>query len=181
MLRKFVFFFLLPFIWGCSQLSKKDCSNIDWFELGKKDGRQGSRSTLFLQHSLKCTKLPKSEEYHRGRKEGLIDFCTLEGGIDYGLTGALYIGQCSDFSRMKVKSFKTGLEKGREIYRQTELISELNQSLQDVQYELGSSFHEQDELRELEIQRQSLLIELKSERLYMEKLIRSLPPRNQKH
>ncbi len=151
---------------------------MDWYKLGKEDGTRGERSTLFLQHSLKCKKLPKSSEYHRGRKAGLVDFCTLEGGIDYGLTGALYIGQCSDFPSIKVKSFKTGLEKGRAVYRQTEFISELNQNLSDIKFELESSFHEGEELRELEIQRQSLEIELKSERQFLDQLIRTLPPRN---
>ncbi len=178
--KKFFFplFIAVIFFSNCSQLEKKDCAQIDWYELGKRDGAKGSRSTLFLQHSLKCKKLPKSSEYHRGRKVGLRDFCTLESGIDYGLTGALYIGQCDDFSSTQIKSFKTGLTKGRDVYRQTELISELTQNLKDIEYELGTTFHEKEEMRELEIQRQSLVIELRSERQYLDKLIRSLPPRN---
>ncbi|MAF77261.1 MAG: hypothetical protein CME63_04995 [Halobacteriovoraceae bacterium] len=162
---------------SCSQLDKKDCSQIDWFELGKKDGSVGRRSTMFLQHSLKCSKLPESKEYHNGRKEGLIDFCTLEGGIDYGLSGALYIGQCDEFKQKSLKSFKVGLEKGRLIYRQNELIAELNQNLKDVTYELSTSFHSKEETRDLEIHKQSLMEELKSERQYLDQLIRALPPR----
>ena len=162
---------------SCSQLEKKDCSNINWYELGKKDGAKGRRSTMFVQHSLKCSELPKSSAYKKGRKEGLLSFCTLEGGVDYGLTGALYIGQCSDFGKNAIKTFKSGLKRGLAVYRQNELISELDQKLRDVKFDLTTSFHEKDEARELEIQKQSLEKELRTEREFLNKLIKGLPPR----
>ena len=169
---------ILLILTSCSQLEKKDCSQIDWYELGKKDGVKGRRSTMFIQHSLKCSELPKSSQYKAGRKEGLKSFCTLEGGVDYGLSGALYIGQCSDFGNNAIATFKSGLKKGREIYRQNELISELDQRLKDVKFDLSTSFHEKDEVRELEIQKQSLEQELRTERHFLNKLIKALPPRN---
>ena len=172
----------LPLLYmnSCSQLQKKDCSEIDWFALGKSDGEVGQRSTMFLQHSLKCAKLPESSTYRRGRNEGLKQFCTLAGGIDYGLTGALYIGQCDKFPENSLKSFKLGLDKGRRVYRQNELISELDQNLKDVKFELGTSFHDQEESRELEFHKQSLQEELKTERQFLDQLIRGLPPRKEK-
>ncbi len=171
-------FFLVLSLSACSQLAKEDCAHIDWFELGRKDGEVGHRSTMFIQHSLKCSKAPEASTYKEGRKLGLKKFCTLEGGVDYGLNGSLYIGQCSDYGDKAIKAFKLGLDKGRQVYRQNELINELDQKLKDIKFELGTSFHERAQVRDLEIQKQSLETEIKSERIFLNQLIKGLPPRN---
>ena len=64
---------------GCSTLSKNECLQANWYELGWKDGNLGKPRSLFQEHADACVKhnvRAEKTEYFRGRDDGLKNFCT---------------------------------------------------------------------------------------------------------
>ena len=47
---------LMSLILSCASLSKNECLQADWFEIGRKDGVMGRPRALFQQHSDACSK-----------------------------------------------------------------------------------------------------------------------------
>ena len=63
---------------GSSQPPKATCANIDWFEIGRADGRQGALAKKFEEYRTRCEPLgtpPAADVYGNGRELGLLEFC----------------------------------------------------------------------------------------------------------
>jgi hypothetical protein len=55
---------------GCSTLSKNECLQANWYELGWRDGNLGKPRSLFQEHADACVKhnvRAEKTEYFRGR------------------------------------------------------------------------------------------------------------------
>lgn len=174
-MKKFLILVSLFTFLSCSHLDKRDCEHINWREVGRGDGAVGQRSTYLYQHGLRCSQTPDEEEYYAGRKEGLFQFCTLKGGIQYGLEGGSYFGQCTGDYQSQEPDFLKGYIKGREVYLQSEEIRELTEKKERIEYELSTSFHDSEESYELESEKNAIKAQIAQEKAYLDKLIRSLP------
>ena len=88
---------ILLSISGCATLSREDCMQGSWFELGLHDGRMGKPFNRLAQHQKSCLEFNihiDSKQYNAGRKQGLQTFCQLDNAIHIGLKGQLYQSVC---------------------------------------------------------------------------------------
>jgi hypothetical protein len=119
-------------IFGCASLSKNECLQADWFEIGRKDGVMGSPRALFQRHCDSCSKhdvIPDRDLYFTGRNEGLKVYCTEESGFEQGRLGRKYEFVCSgEFEQ----DFLAGYHRGREIYRYESKVATLDKRLKRI-------------------------------------------------
>lgn len=78
-------------------MTKKECLAGDWYAAGLEDGANGLRETNFDARAAACYEYDASADlasYQDGRAEGLMRFCTPDGGYDHGRSGRSYAGVC---------------------------------------------------------------------------------------
>ena len=63
---------------GCASLSKNECLNANWEDIGIRDGANGQPEEYLIQHSKACAKVnvvPDRGAWLHGREQGLERFC----------------------------------------------------------------------------------------------------------
>ncbi len=112
-------FIIVGLILGCSSLKpavslESQCTQIDWFEIGRQTGTKGLRAAE-NDPASKCS-LPLSEaginSFETGLEVGLREHCTFENGVNIGLTGNNPSTLCPDFLKI---SYLSGVKKGRDL------------------------------------------------------------------
>ena len=108
---------LLPlFLSSCASLSKEECLNAQWYDIGYSDGTSGAQLSRLSEHREACSEYhitPNNSEYKKGREQGLLLYCQAENGLDVGLSGATYYRVCpKETDYLFYKNYK----QGREIY-----------------------------------------------------------------
>src|SRR5689334_544633 len=88
---------LLGSLHGCASLSKSECLNANWEDIGIRDGADGRPEEYLIQHSKACAKVavtPDRDAWTKGREQGLERFCVpyrayqlgeYGGGFDAGI------------------------------------------------------------------------------------------------
>ena len=88
---KYLFILISSFIVnGCSSLSKEDCSNKNWFKLGKSDAMSGEVEPKTSDYRRDCSEHGlqiKSMDYLKGFEKGLEEYCSYDNGISDGEDG----------------------------------------------------------------------------------------------
>jgi hypothetical protein len=105
-----IFTFLI-LIQGCSNLSKKECSSIDWQEKGKWAAQMGVTEPKADHYQDQCTKHGiqiNKEDYIKGYNAGLKDYCTFKRGFDLGLAGKKEHESCIKLSETFKDAYETG-------------------------------------------------------------------------
>ncbi len=123
----FIFFLLLS---ACSHLNK-NCSKINWYEIGRQDSTRGSKwEDTFLEKKQMCS-LRKNSNYERAYKNGfdagLREYCSFKTGYIYGLSKTKeQSGVCPGSLK---KSFVDGYEAGTYMTEIQTLQSELQKQI----------------------------------------------------
>ena len=116
---------------GCaSSLTKNECLEADWYEIGRVDGINGEPRSKFQEHAEVCTRYDVHvgrEAYYRGRDQGLKIYCTKDRGFNLGILGKKYNPTCPKDMQQK---FHDGYIRGKEIYTSELKISQLKQRKQ---------------------------------------------------
>ena len=135
----FCFFLVLS---GCATLSKTECKQANWKEIGFEDAAEGYSVTRLREHRKACSKYnvtPDLNLYRAGYHLGLKEFCRFPNGVKKGLDGYRYEGICPAGLE---DDFLAGYHKGRAVYdvrtKRSEQQGKLNQ--------LRSSLQEKEEL-----------------------------------
>jgi len=121
---------------GCATLSKNECLESDWFEIGRRDGSMGKPRALFQQHSKACGKhgvSPDREAYYKGRDEGLKFYCTRDNGFEQGRLGQSYRYVCP--SELEPVFF-AGYQKGRELYQYESKVKNLENRIKSIEEQI---------------------------------------------
>jgi hypothetical protein len=128
----------MTFFLGCATLSRNECLEADWFEIGYKDGSAGKPRDLFQKHVNACTKhdvTPNRQLYYAGRDEGLRVYCTEDNGFEQGRLGKKYQHVCpADLE----PEFLDGFYAGREIYEYESKVASLEKRLKDIEKQIES-------------------------------------------
>jgi hypothetical protein len=99
---------------GCSSLSKQDCLEADWFDVGVRDGSRGFPVERLGSHDKACAKIsvqPDEETYFKGREKGLLSYCTAETGLSEGKRNNRYHDVCpTESEKAFLTSYIDGLE-----------------------------------------------------------------------
>jgi Protein of unknown function (DUF2799) len=165
---------ILGILTSCATLSKNECLEANWFEIGRRDGATGKPRSLFQEHYKACLKYAVKgdrEAYYRGREAGLGSYCTYETGYKQGSLNRAYRYVCpSNFE----PNFLAGYAKGQEIYQYNKKIASLEKhrksiekQIKDLEKQMYSS-HLSDEkrtqirsdLKDLDIQYRDVVREL---------------------
>jgi hypothetical protein len=178
MRKSFVFILSITMIVafsGCATLSKNECLEADWFEIGRRDGVMGKPRALFQQHRDACLKHgvnPNRDAYYEGRDEGLKFYCTEDNGFKQGRLGRTYQYVCTPELE---PDFLAGYVEGRKVHEYELKIASLKKRLESIdseikkkEYKLYSSKLRDEqrakirsEIRSLDIEYRDIIRELK--------------------
>lgn len=124
------------------------CEQADWYELGRRDGSQGSPTDRLSQHQKACPKNFTSEwetMYTNGRNAGLVEYCDPKNAYELGRMGGAYYYVCPSTVEPQ---FLTGYRRGQQArdleIRNQKLDDQINQLAQKLVQ--TSSIYEQKEL-----------------------------------
>jgi hypothetical protein len=121
---------------GCSTLSKNECLQANWYELGWRDGNLGKPRSLFQGHADACVKhnvRAEKAEYFRGRDDGLKNFCTYDNGFSQGRYGKSYNYVCPPDLEAP---FLAGFSSGRKVYNYNRKVVALEKRLKKIDDEI---------------------------------------------
>ena len=127
--------FLAIFI-GCATLSKNECLEADWFEIGRRDGNMGKQRSIFRDHYDACLEYQvhaDRQAYYKGREESLKFFCTKQTGFELGRRGRSYRYVCPPALESE---FLSGYAKGRELYKYEKKVVALEKSLASIENQI---------------------------------------------
>lgn len=82
---------------SCATMSEEQCLAGDWSGQGYSDGLSGLTMGRLDDHAEACAKhgvTPDASAYAAGRRQGLLQYCTVDRGFEVGRTGAAYAGVC---------------------------------------------------------------------------------------
>jgi hypothetical protein len=121
---------------GCATLSRNECLEADWFEIGRKDGMTGEPRALFQKHVDACLKhgiSPNRYDYFAGRDMGLSIYCTENNGFEQGRRGKKYQYVCPpDLEQV----FLIGFNQGKEIYDYESKVASLERRLKRIEEQI---------------------------------------------
>ncbi len=121
---------------GCATLSKNECLEADWFEIGRKDGMIGEHRALFQKHIDACKKhdiSPNRNDYYAGRDAGLSIYCTENNGFEQGRRGKRYQYVCPPDLEPE---FLNGFNQGREIYKYESKVASIERRLKEIEKQI---------------------------------------------
>jgi len=114
---KFAILGALSLLGACSTgLSKDECLNASWQQIGFEDGAHGRSLEYIGRHRKSCAKVnvsPDFSAYKQGHKEGLTHWCVYDKGLAFGRRGGNYQGNCPATLE---GDFLAGYEYGRKIH-----------------------------------------------------------------
>jgi hypothetical protein len=122
---------------GCATLSKNECLEANWFEVGYRDGNMGKPRAVFQEHVDSCAKhrvKPNRDAYYKGRHEGLKLYCTKQNGYKLGKLGAKYQYACPPELEPK---FLDGYVKGKRVHAYKSKIASFKKHLKNIEKEIG--------------------------------------------
>jgi len=123
---------------------KATCEQADWYELGRRDGSQGTPTDRLTAHQKECAKNSNPEWetiYTNGRNAGLVEYCDPKNAYELGRMGVAYYYVCpSTVEAPFLASYKMG-QQAREIEIQ-------NQKLDDQIDQLGQKLNSSESSNE---------------------------------
>jgi hypothetical protein len=104
--------FIVLMIGGCASMTQEECETVEWFAVGYEDGKQGRPTQNVSRHEKACSKFgvtPDIESYLTGWDDGVLSYCTREGGFNAGSKGRKYAGVCPEgLERRFLVAYKDG-------------------------------------------------------------------------
>jgi hypothetical protein len=136
-LRSFGPILLAFVVQGCaSTMSKNQCVNADWYQIGYESGVRGQVEAQFGEYRKACAEYgvtPDLARYLEGRKAGLKRFCEPGNGYRLGQSGTAYGGVCS---QPQDGEFRRAYGAGRELYDARQNINRLGRRIDARQADL---------------------------------------------
>ena len=127
---------LTGLIIGCATLSKDECLQADWYEIGYRDGSRGTPRSLFQKHFDACLEhsiQADRESYFKGREDGLSSFCTYDSGFSQGSAGKSYHHVCAPELESE---FMAGYRKGIEVFEYNSQVASLENRLRNIENQI---------------------------------------------
>lgn len=88
---------LLVILGACASLSKSECFNADWQQIGYKDGSEAKSVTRFESHRKACSKhgvQANQASYNIGYQKGVRVYCSYDKGLKAGQSGKVAARIC---------------------------------------------------------------------------------------
>jgi hypothetical protein len=116
---------------SCSTLSKEDCTNKNWFQLGVADAMDGEVEPKTTDYRRDCSEHGlqiKSMDYLKGFESGLTKFCTYHSGLRRGENGKNVHSLCEEVNPKYKAGYKVGF---REFKRKESIINVKEELIED--------------------------------------------------
>ncbi|NQT71033.1 MAG: DUF2799 domain-containing protein [Desulfobacteraceae bacterium] len=126
----------LAIMTGCASAAKKTCLQTDWQRVGYEEGIRGQMAAHSTSQHETCIAEgvpPNIKLYEKGRRDGLLKYCTYDNGYERGVKGDLYQGVCPPILE---GPFMDGYHKGLPVY------------VQQLEGSIRAIVHKQDKLRQ---------------------------------
>ena len=137
LIRLFAVAALLCGLSGCASLSKSECMNANWEDIGIRDGANGQPEEYLIRHSTACAKVnvaPDRGAWLHGREQGLERFCMPHRMYQLGEYGSGFdIGICRNFDQERLQD---AYEKGREVHRTSDALGAIDGEIRDINVRL---------------------------------------------
>lgn len=124
---------------GCATLSRNECLQADWYEVGRRDGSIGKPRAIFQEHVESCVEhgvKADREAYYAGREEGIQFYCTHDNGFNLGRRGVRYRRVCPGGLEPE---FLAGYNKGLEVHRYENRMAALENRLKDIENQIEAN------------------------------------------
>ena len=136
---------LIGSLGGCASLSKSECMNANWQDIGIRDGANGRPEEYLIQHSTACAKVgvrPDREQWLRGRDQGLERFCQPHRVYEIGEGGGGFdAGICRNFDEDRLVD---AYDKGRDVNHRTNALNDIDNEMRDINAKLADKKSELD-------------------------------------
>jgi hypothetical protein len=133
LIRVFTALAALASLGGCASLSKSECMNANWEDIGIRDGANGQPEEYLIQHSTACAKVnvvPDRGAYLHGREQGLERFCVPHRAFSLGEYGSGFdIGICRNFDTERLQD---AYEKGRDVHQRSNELGSIDGEIRDI-------------------------------------------------
>jgi hypothetical protein len=144
---------------GCATIPEEQCAQVDWYDLGIKDGLAGYGEDRLAQHREACAGVkvvPDEKRYAQGRKVGLAEYCRPENAVREGLAGRYYKDVCNEtFKRLHKAAFEVYSLK-RRIKTNLDEVSNKENELRQEKTSDSRRNQLRSDIRELDRRRESL-------------------------
>jgi len=165
---------IFVFLIGCAPLSRNECLEADWFEIGHKDGMKGKPRALFQRHVDACIKHgigANRDAYYAGRDEGLRIYCTGDSGFEQGRLGRKYQYVCPPDLEPE---FLNAYYEGREIYEYEKKVAYLERQLKGIKKQIKAKEKDLYSNKLSDEQRASIRSEIRSLNKEYDNVVRGL-------
>jgi hypothetical protein len=133
LLRVFAGLALLCTLGGCASLSKSECLNADWEDIGIRDGASGRGEEYLIQHSTACAKVnvqPDRARWLKGREQGLDRFCVPQRMYNIGEYGGGFdIGVCRNYDQDRLMN---AYQRGRDVNRLSGELGAIDTEMREI-------------------------------------------------
>jgi len=155
LIRVFAALALLASLGGCASLSKSECMNANWEDIGTRDGANGMPEEYLIQHSTACAKVnvaPDRGAWLHGREIGLERFCVPHRAYQLGEYGSNFeVGICRNFDQERLQD---AYEKGRDVHRRSDELSAIDSEIRNI----NTRLEDKDKEKPLEKKERDALI-----------------------
>lgn len=131
---------------GCATLSREQCLQGDWHQIGVSDGEQGQPFSRLDDHRSACRDIsvPVNEEgYRAGRNFGLQTYCTAASGYRRGSAGDRYANVCPAASEAR---FLQGYVPGQQLFRARQSLQQAENNVTRIEDRIEDKHEAIDEL-----------------------------------
>ena len=134
---------------GCASLSKSECMNASWEDIGIRDGANGQPEEYLIQHSTACAKVnvvPDRGAWLHGREQGLERFCVPHRAYQLGEYGnGFEVGICRNFDQERLQD---AYEKGRDVNQRSNELANIDNEIRSINTRLEGAHKDKDKDKE---------------------------------
>lgn len=118
---------------SCAVMNEQECQAANWWDVGHEDATSGQTADIsrYREACAEYGVAPVSDQYQLGYDDGLIDFCTLNKGYQFGRQGNSYQQTCPPHIEA---DFVQGYRQGRELY-------DVEYQLTNIEQKIESNFY----------------------------------------
>jgi len=127
---------LLVVLSACASLTKQQCLEGNWQQIGISDGISGYTPDRLVDHAKSCSDVgitPDAKAWERGRQKGLKTYCQPESAYQVGRKGGAIRNVCTAPQR---KTMQPAFDRGQNYYEITVQIQALDQQISDIKSEI---------------------------------------------
>jgi Protein of unknown function (DUF2799) len=111
---KLFLLWMLGCLIGCASMSKEECLNANWKNIGYEDGSMGRPEMTVQAHRKACAKInitPDLAQYQQGHREGARAYCKKPTAYQLGVNGGAYYNVCpADLEPGFLQAYRLGQE-----------------------------------------------------------------------